>query len=90
LLVHRGQFALIQRAAALPEVLAALAGRFGDARIRPVHPFAEAPAHRVLLVATKGSRGSVTLLPSFVLHEADGRWTPRADAVLRGSQHIEM
>ena len=75
---------LIHRAQSLSEILAALSGRFGDIRVLPVHPSADAAATRILVRATSGSRAGLQLLPGLVLHEPDGAWTSRANAVLRG------
>jgi len=78
-------FTLIHRAEALGAILAALEGRLGGARVIAVHPFADQPAHRVLVRATKGARAAMTLLPPLALHARDGaKHTPQAEAILRG------
>lgn len=74
---------LIHRADALDRILAALDGRFGAVRIRPVHPTADRPAARVLIWAVKGSRAPLTLLPGLVLHDSAGRNLPEIEAILR-------
>lgn len=84
-----GTATLIHRAEALAEVLAALEGRFGDARLLPVHPFAGKPASRILVRATKASRAPMTLLAGIVLHEADRTFRPEIDAVLRGGAALD-
>ena len=63
---------MIQRADALPALLPAFAGRLGDLALRPVHPRADAPAIRLLISGTKGSKAPLRLLPGLTLHEADG------------------
>ncbi len=69
----------------LEPALGALSGRFGAARILPIHPRAALPAHRVLLRATKGSRAPLAILPGLVLHGPDGnRFLPPVEALLRG------
>ena len=50
----------------------------------PVHPKPGAPAIRVLVRAAKASRAPLSLLPGFLLTDADGRPTAEAEAVLRG------
>jgi tRNA1(Val) A37 N6-methylase TrmN6 len=75
---------LIHRAEALGSILSALDGRLGGARVIPVHPFADQPAHRVLVRATKGSRAGLTLLPGLALHQEGAKHTPQAEAILRG------
>ena len=75
---------MIQRADALPALLPAFAGRLGDLALRPVHPRADAPAIRLLISGTKGSKAPLRLLPGLTLHEPDGAATPLAAAIQRG------
>ena len=42
------------------------------------------PICRILVSAVKGSRAPLKIAPGFILHEADGRFTPEADALHRG------
>lgn len=88
LLVPGGMLCLIHRADALPQVLAAIAGRFGGIRLWPAHPSESAPASRILAIARRGSRAPLSLMPGLVLHQANGGWTPRADAILRGKAEL--
>ena len=83
-----GQLAVIHRAAALPALLGALEDRFGDCRIKPVHPSRDAPASRVLVLARRGSRAGMRLMPGLVLHENGGSWAAEADAILRGERQV--
>jgi tRNA1(Val) A37 N6-methylase TrmN6 len=83
-----GALGLIHRAEALPAVLAALSKRFGDIRVLPVHPSATHPAIRILVRARLGSGASMVLAPGLFLHEADGRPTGEADAILRGRSEL--
>ena len=85
-----GILTLIHRAEALGAVLSALGNRFGDARIFPLFPRAGQPASRILVQATKGSRGPSSLLPGLVLHAADGRFLPVPDAILRGGAALGL
>lgn len=62
LLAPGGVFAMIHRADALYECLAAVGGRLGGVSIQPVHTRAAAPATRILLRGTKGSKAPLTLL----------------------------
>lgn len=79
-----GAVVMIHRPEALGTLLAALDAGFGDARILPVHPRAEAPAGRIIMSARLGGRGPLLLRPPLVMHAADGGFTPEADAVQRG------
>jgi len=81
---------LIHRAQALPDVLAALAGWFGDIRLLPVHPAAGDPAIRILVRARGGSRAGPQIMPGLVLHQPDGSWTPAVDALLRGRAELQL
>ncbi|TBW34395.1 SAM-dependent methyltransferase [Siculibacillus lacustris] len=84
-----GRLALIFKGDGLAEILAACAGRFGEVAIRPIHPRAEAAAHRLLVTAIKGSRGPARIVPGLVLHPAAGSgYLDAADAVLRGDADL--
>lgn len=84
-LVPRGRLHLIFRGDGLAEILTALEGRFGEACLRPIHPRVDAPAHRLLVTAVKGSRARPALLPGLVLHPpGSDAYRPEAEAILRG------
>jgi tRNA1(Val) A37 N6-methylase TrmN6 len=55
----------------------------GSVLLLPLAPRAGAAARRVLLRARRGGRGPARILPALALHEADGAFTPQAEAVLR-------
>jgi tRNA1(Val) A37 N6-methylase TrmN6 len=87
-----GRLTLIQRADRLDAVLAALAGRAGDVVVFPLWPSdaAAAGAKRVIVAARKAARGPLRLARGLVLHEADGRFTPAAEAVLRDGAPLNL
>jgi tRNA1(Val) A37 N6-methylase TrmN6 len=85
-----GQVTLIHRAEALPELLPALAGRFGGAVVLPLHPRAGQPALRVIVRAVKGSRAPLELRPGLVLHNGDGSFRPPIAAVLRDGAGLPL
>ena len=81
--IHHGD-----RAGELAELMAAHLGalavlpfvaRQGETRIR-----------RVLVQGRKGGSAGRRNLPAFVLHDAAGAYTPAADAVLRGTQLLDL
>jgi tRNA1(Val) A37 N6-methylase TrmN6 len=78
-----GTCTVIHTAEALPELLSAFDRRFGDLRITPLYPKADAPAIRVIIRGIKGSRAPVAITPGIVLHEQDGTPTAAAEAILR-------
>ena len=79
--VSGGTFTTIIRADRLGEALAALPAT--GIAVFPLWPRAGEQAKRVIVQATKGARAPLALLGGLVLHEADGRYTREADAVLR-------
>lgn len=80
-----GTITVIHRADRLGDLLALLGGKAGSFRVRPIHPFADAPAKRVLVRAVKTGKAPLALLPPLVLHErAGGKHSAAAEAVLRG------
>ena len=80
-----GAVTLIHRADRLADILALLSEKCGGIRIRPIHPFADAPAKRVLVRATKTGKAPLELLAPLVLHDrSGGKHTPQAEAILRG------
>jgi len=65
-----GHLAMIHRADALMRVLDACNARFGAITLRFVHVGAGAPAVRLLLFASKGSRAPLAIAPPIVIGEA--------------------
>lgn len=82
----KGHLALIHRADRLADILQALEGRAGDARVFPVRPFPDAPAKRVVVTARRGTRGPTELMKGLDLHPAHGvqAFTDAAQAVFDG------
>jgi tRNA1(Val) A37 N6-methylase TrmN6 len=85
-----GLLTLIHRPDCLVELLVLLDGRFGGITVFPLYPKAGEAATRIIVQAKKGSRAGISLMPGLVLHEADGRYTEAAEAVLRGGDALEL
>jgi len=84
-----GAITLIHRADRLADILALLAPKVGSAQVRPVHPFADEPAKRVLVRAIKSGKAPMKMLPPLVLHDrAGGKHTAEAEAILRGEADL--
>jgi tRNA1(Val) A37 N6-methylase TrmN6 len=86
-------FTLIHRAHRLGEILAALEGRLGGVEVFPIRPSAKASARRVIVRAWKGSRAPLKLFAGLDLHPANDskdKYTPEAEAILRGEAHIDF
>lgn len=80
-----GTITIIHRTDRLGDLLALLAPKAGSFKVRPVHPFADAPAKRVLVRAVKTGKAPLVLLPPLVLHEREGgKHTAGVEAILRG------
>ncbi|MBL8629452.1 MAG: methyltransferase domain-containing protein [Rhodospirillaceae bacterium] len=88
LLKPKGRLVMIHRADRLSEICAALSSAYGDIHIRPIQPKAGQPAKRVIIDAGKDRKTGDTLLPSLILHTADGEFTAAADAVLRNGADL--
>ena len=84
-----GTITVIHRADRLADLLSLLAPKAGSFQVRPVHPFADAPAKRVLLRAVKTGKAPLQLLPPLVLHDRDGaKHRPEVEAILRGEADL--
>ena len=89
LLKPGGRFVMIHRPDALATILAAVENRLGAVALLPVHPFAGAPAHRVLISGIKGSKAPLGIAPALILHQTGGGLTAEADAIHRGEAFID-
>jgi tRNA1(Val) A37 N6-methylase TrmN6 len=58
--------------------------------VLPLQPRADACANRIIISGTQGSRAPLRLFPAFVLHESDGAFTPKADAILRAGAALTI
>ncbi len=84
-----GTITVIHRADRLADLLAGLAPKAGSFQIRGVHPFADAPAKRVLVRAIKTGKAPLRLLPPLILHDRDGgKHRPEIEAILRGEAAV--
>ena len=79
-----GTITVIHRADRLGDLLALLGAKAGSFKIRPVAPFPDLPAKRVIVRAIKTGKAPLVLLPPLVLHDIGGRHADAAEAILRG------
>ncbi len=89
-LQDKGVLTLIHRADRLGDILAALDGRAGAITVFPLWPGEGKPAKRVLVQAKKASAAPLSLAAGLVLHQADGRNTDAAEAILRHGAALAM
>jgi tRNA1(Val) A37 N6-methylase TrmN6 len=84
-----GTITMIHRADRLADLLALLGAKAGSFQVRPIQPFADEPAGRVVIRAVRGGRAPLRLLPALVLHERGGaKHAPAAEAILRGEASL--
>jgi len=86
----KGTVTFIHRADRLDCLLAALHTRVGDLAVCPLWPRAGLPAKRIIVQARKGAKGASMLMPGLVLHEAQGLFTQRAEAILREGAALDL
>lgn len=85
-----GSIVLIHRADRLADLLGLLAPKAGSFQIRPIHPYADQPAKRVLVRAIKTGKAPLRLLPALVLHDSsEAKHTPVAETILRGEAALD-
>jgi tRNA1(Val) A37 N6-methylase TrmN6 len=85
-----GRIVVIHRADRLADLLDLLGDKAGSFAIRPVQPFADEPAKRVLVQAIKTGKAPLRLLPALVLHDRSGaKHTTEAEAILRGEAALD-
>jgi len=86
----KGSITFIHRADRMEQLLAQLSGRAGEIVVFPLWAGQDKPAKRVIVRARKSMATPTRLTPGLVLHEPDGRYTPAAEAVLRGGAALQL
>ncbi|HZK91038.1 MAG TPA: methyltransferase [Stellaceae bacterium] len=86
----RGSVTLIHRADRIDAVLGKIAGRAGEVVVFPLWPGQGRPATRILVRARKQVASPARLAVGMLLHEADGRFSQAAEAVLRGAEALAL
>ena len=77
-----GQLTLIYRSDALNRLLSALSPNFGGIDILPISAASDEPASRVIIRATRDSKGKSSLLPPLVTHK-NNHYTEEVEHILR-------
>jgi tRNA1(Val) A37 N6-methylase TrmN6 len=86
----KGSITFVHRADRVEVLLACLVGRVGGIVIFPLWPEAGRDAGRVLVRARKQIAAPARLAAGLVLHEANGRFTAAAQAVLRHGEALPL
>jgi tRNA1(Val) A37 N6-methylase TrmN6 len=84
----RGTFTTILRADRMRDAIADLPER--GVVVFPLWPKPVEQAKRVIIQVRKTSRAQPVILPGIVLHDDQGKFTPDAEAVLRGGQALNL
>lgn len=80
-----GDIVFIHRADRLADLLSGLSSKAGSFIVRPIQPFADKEAKRVLVRAQRLGKAPLRLLPGLVLHDGGVRkHTEEVEAILRG------
>jgi tRNA1(Val) A37 N6-methylase TrmN6 len=85
----KGHVLFVQRADRLADLLAATTG-LGEIVVFPLWPRVGQAAKRVLVRGRKGARTPLVHAPGLVLHESDGKFTARADSILRDGAELPL
>ena len=86
----KGTVTFIHRADRIDALLGQIAGRAGEVVVFPLWPGQGRAASRVLVRARKQIAAPARLAAGLVLHEADGRLTAAAEAVLREGRGLDL
>lgn len=80
-----GEIIFIHRADRLGDIISGLSMRCGSFIIRPIHPFVDKCAKRVIVRAKRLGKAPLRLLPPLILHDqGERKHTPKVEAILRG------
>jgi tRNA1(Val) A37 N6-methylase TrmN6 len=86
----KGSLTFIHRADRMERLLAEISERAGEIVVFPLWAGPDKPAKRVIVRARRDVATPTRLTAGLVLHQADGRYTPAADAILRGGAALTM
>jgi tRNA1(Val) A37 N6-methylase TrmN6 len=86
----KGTVTFIHRADRIDAMLGQIAGRAGEVVVFPLWPGQGRPASRILVRARKQVATPARLAVGLILHEADGRFSQAAEAVLRGGDALAL
>lgn len=91
MLKHKGYYYFIFRIDRLDKLIHELVKvKAGDIHIFPLWPKKDSKAKRVLVRARKGVQSPVSLLPGFVIHKNDGKYTKEAEEILKQGKILRL
>ncbi|MBQ7633893.1 MAG: methyltransferase domain-containing protein [Alphaproteobacteria bacterium] len=78
-----GRICLVHRAEALPQICTALQHKAGEITVLPLYSKIGQNAKRIIVSAKKDSKAVCRILPPFIMHDIDGKYTQQAEKILR-------
>ena len=78
----------INRAEAVDEILSVFHQKTGEITIIPLYSKEGQNAKRVIVCARKNSKGPTKILPGITIHDGNGNYTPKAEAILRNGKSL--
>ena len=88
ILKSKGHLMLIFPSFGLDVILKFLHQKFGEIEILPLQSKAHTESKRVIVRARKDRHAPLKILPAFIVHEEDGRYTKKADEILRDGKAL--
>ena len=78
-----GRLYMVNRVEALPDICAYLHGKAGNIEILPIYSKANQIAKRIIISAQKDSKTPCKILPPFIVHDGNGKYTDESEEILR-------
>lgn len=83
-----GKIYIINRVEALSEICTFFRGKAGNLNIVPIYSKADQKAKRIIVAAQKDSKAPDCILPPFIVHNGDGKYTLQAQRILRSGNGL--
>ena len=78
-----GKLYMVNRAEALPDICSYLHGKAGNITILPIYSKENQTAKRIIISAQKDSKTPCRILPAFMVHDENGKYTAQSEEILR-------
>lgn len=83
MLKPKGFFYMINRAEAIDDILYNIKGKLGNIKVVPIYSKENQDAKRVIVIAQKDSKAATSINKGLIVHNADGKYSQIANAILR-------
>ncbi len=88
MLKPQGMFYIINRAEALEDILSHISGKLGAIEVFPLYSKQGQKAKRVIIRAKKDSKTPLIIHAPIIVHDDDGSYSAKAEAILRKGESI--